>query len=160
MPRLVEWFRELSARLRHVRVLNGDWTRAVTSGATKSLNVGRGGHAGIFLDPPYADTADRDTDLYATDSTTVAHAVREWCLTHGDDPAYRIVLAGFDGEHGDALDAAGWTEREWFTDGWLTGGMGNTSHQQHRERLWLSPHCLSDDSGQLGLFGTDGVMGG
>lgn len=33
---------------------------------------------------------------------------------------------------------------------WLTGGMGNTGradshdgHQQNRERLWSSPHCLT-----------------
>ena len=52
-----------------------------------------------------------------------------------------------EGEHGAELEAAGWTSVEWFAKGHLTGGMGNTrkggtSHQQHRERLWLSPHCL------------------
>ena len=148
MPKLNEWFAYLSARLRHVRILNGDWERAVTRAASKTLSVGEKGPCGIFLDPPYADTAKRDMALYVNDSGTVAHDVREWCLAHGDDPEYRIVLAGYDGEHGTALTDAGWREVAWFKDGYLTGGYGNLGkdgHQQHRERLWLSPHCLDLD---------------
>jgi hypothetical protein len=75
----------------------------------------------------------------------VAHDVREWCLKNGPDPDYRIVLAGFEGEHGSDLVEAGWREVEWFTTGFLRGGMaqqGQNGHQQHRERLWLSPYCL------------------
>lgn len=140
MPDLRRWFAYLSARLRRVRVLNGDWSRLLTAGASKTLPVRTGGVAGVFLDPPYADTANRSANLYAEDSMTVAHDVRGWCLDHGDDPDYRVVLAGFDGEHGTALVDAGWTEHEWFTDGWLLGGLGQ---QQYRERLWASPHCLT-----------------
>ena len=145
MPKLNEWFAYLSARLRHVRILNGDWERAVTNSASKTLSVGKKGPCGIFFDPPYADTAGRNMDLYVNDSGTTAHDVREWCLAHGDDPEYRIVLAGFDGEHGTALIDAGWREVAWFKGGHLTGGygvQGKNGHQQHRERLWLSPHCL------------------
>jgi hypothetical protein len=147
MPELRRWFQWLSARLRHVRILNGDCKRLCTSGALKMLEVRFGkGHAGIFLDPPYADTASRADNLYASDSLSVAHDVREWCLKNGDDPAYRIVLAGYDGEHGTALTDAGWREVEWFTKGFLKGGMAQISkageHQQHRERLWMSPNCL------------------
>ena len=148
MPRLRTWFAWLSARLRHVRVLNGDWRRCLTGGACKTLSVRQGlGPCGVFLDPPYADTASRTSDLYAVDSLTVAHAVREWALARGDDPLYRIVLAGFQGEHGTGLVDAGWREVEWYAAGFLSGGMGNTrgageQHQQRRERLWCSPHCL------------------
>ena len=153
MPDLRRWFAYLSARLRHVRVLNGDWSRLATNGATKTLSVRQGGVCGVFLDPPYADAADRANGLYAVDSLTIAHDVREWCLTHGGDPDYRIVLAGFDGEHGTVLTDAGWTEHEWFTHGFLTGGYGNTDrasgHQQHRERLWASPHCLALETGPV-----------
>lgn len=153
MPELVRWFRYLSARLRHVRVLNGDWSRLVTGGALKTLSVRqKQGVAGVFLDPPYADTANRDEGLYTADSLTVAHDVREWCLANGDDPAYRIVLAGYDGEHGDALERAGWTVHEWYKAGHLRGGYGNIAvgngtgnHQQKRERLWASPHCLTQE---------------
>ena len=151
MPEIRRWFSYLSARLRHVRILNGDWTRAVTSGASKTLSVRQGkGACGVFLDPPYADTASRDADLYSRDSGTVAHAVREWCLANGDDPQMRIVLAGFEGEHGTSLVDAGWREVSWYAGGFLRGGMGNTAgsgkHQQKRERLWLSPHCLTESA--------------
>jgi hypothetical protein len=143
MPELTRWLRFLSARLRHVRILNGAWERACTSGALQSLPVRKGGYCGVFLDPPY-DNAVRGADLYTEDGGTPAADARAWCLANGDNPRYRIVLAGFDAEHGE-LARAGWREVEWFRTGFLKGGMAQQSeggHQQGRERLWLSPHCL------------------
>jgi hypothetical protein len=149
MPEIIRWFRYLSARLRRVRVVNGDWQRVCTAGALRTLEVRmKHGVVGVFLDPPYGTDARRAQALYAVDSLTVADAVRDWCLANGDDPDLRIVLAGFDGEHGAALQAAGWREHAWYKGGFLRGGMGNINHngthQQHRERLWSSPHCLHD----------------
>jgi DNA adenine methylase len=147
MPELRRWFQFLSARLRHVRILNGDWRRAVTGGASLTLPVRmkKDGACGIFLDPPYADTASRADKLYAEDSLRVAHDVRAWCIEHGGNAKMRIVLAGFDGEHND-LERHGWRSVEWYRGGFLKGGMANTAgtgkHQQSRERLWLSPACL------------------
>jgi hypothetical protein len=156
MPELRAWMRFLSARLRHVRILNGDWTRAVTNGASKTIPVRQGGHVGIFLDPPYSAEAGRADTLYASEDLMVAHAVREWALVRGTDRDTRIVLAGFAGEH-DALEAQGWTAVEWYSKGFLRGGMGVQSadgHQQKRERLWLSPHCLRpEQKRQLSLLG-------
>jgi hypothetical protein len=157
MPEVRRWFNWLSARLRHVRVLNGDWQRAVTDSILKTIPVRMGDQvAGVFLDPPYADTAGRYPRLYRTDSLTVAHDVREWAISHGDDPKLRIVFAGYEGEHGDAFERAGWREISWFKDGFLKGGMAQLggSHQQHRERLWFSPHCLpvGDEHVQAALF--------
>ena len=130
-------------------MLNGDWQRACTNGAMKTLGI-RGGkkHAGVFLDPPYGDV--RAKDLYAQDSLTVAAEVRAWCVERGDDPSLRIVLAGFDEEHVE-LEERGWRVVEWYKAGFLKGGMGNTSRsgkgsQQKRERLWVSPHCLTDEA--------------
>ena len=138
MPKLRAWMALLSARLRHVRVLNGDWTRLCTHGAMHTLPVRQGGHVGVFLDPPYAGDV-RASGLYAHDHGTLAGAVRAWCLANGDDPQNRVVLAGYDTEHPE-LEAAGWTCHEWFVrDSLLAGGMGD---QQHRERVWASPHCL------------------
>jgi hypothetical protein len=151
MPELLRWFGWLSARLRHVRILNGSWERTVTSGASKTLPVRQGGVCGVFLDPPY-DTAERSAALYAheSDGDSIPAAVRAWCARSGDDPQYRIVLAGYDVEHV-ALERHGWRCVEWFKAGYLAGGMGNVAKgrgtgdtQQHRERLWLSPHCLAD----------------
>jgi hypothetical protein len=117
MPELRRWIGFLSARLRHVRVLNGDWKRLATSGALKTLPVRQGGVCGIFLDPPY-DAGERDKQAYTCDDDTVgegstAHQVREWCAEHGSDPQYRIVLAGYDTEHA-SLEKIGWTVVEWF----------------------------------------------
>jgi hypothetical protein len=101
-----------------------------------------GGFAGIFLDPPYAD-AIRAKGLYQEDSGSVTEVVRAWCVEAGKNPKNRIVLAGYDVEHA-ALEAHGWTAHDWFVkDSYLAGGYGD---QQHRERLWASPHCLPLDN--------------
>lgn len=165
MPELRRWMHFLSARLRHVRILNGDWARCATNGVCLNLSVRKGlGPAGVFLDPPYSTDAERCGDLYAHDDLDIAHKVREWCQERGADPRYRIVLAGYEGEH-NALEAHGWTAVEWFRAGHLKGGMANTKgrtegeegdlHQQGRERLWLSPHCLREEGEavQRSLFG-------
>ena len=146
MPELLRWFDWLSARLRHVRIVNGDWARTVTSGAALSQPVRQGkGPVGVFLDPPYGDVG--RASLYGKhEDMNVAAQVRDWALTRGDDPQWRIVYAGYDVEGAD-LEAAGWRAVEWFAKGHLRGGMGNVAgsegHQQHRERLWMSPHCLN-----------------
>jgi len=150
MPELTRWFRFLSARLRHVRILNGDWTRAVTTGAAFTLSVRQGGHCGVFLDPPYASA--RSADLYVEDSMTVAHDVRAWAVEAGEDPRFRIVLAGYADEH--AMPST-WRSVEWFRAGFLRGGMAQQSeagHQQAAERLWLSPACLGTETRQGELF--------
>lgn len=158
MPELVRWFQWLSARLRHVRIVNGDWKRVCTTGALKMLEIRqKNGVAGIFLDPPYSALAGRAEGLYAAENLSVAHSVRDWCMKNGDDPDYRIVLAGFVGEH-DELEAHGWRAVEWFKSGFLQGGYAQQNvdgHQQHRERLWMSPHTLMPDEakGTLSLFG-------
>ena len=147
MPELTRWLRFLSARLRHVRILNGAWERACTTGALQSLPVRQGGHCGVFLDPPY-DNAVRGADLYTEDGGTPAADARAWCLANGDNPRYRIVLAGYDAEHQE-LESIGWTAVEWYRTGFLKGGMANQSDkgsQQGRERLWLSPHCLQSQT--------------
>jgi hypothetical protein len=137
---LYEWFRALSERLRYVRCVNGDWTR-VCGGKWQS-NCGT---VGVFFDPPYSAEADRDDALYAEESATVAHDVRAWCLERGDDPLYRIVLAGYAGEH-EELAGHGWRMQAWKAP----GGYASTARQKdtrgqvnrHREVLWFSPHCL------------------
>ena len=96
---------------------------------------------GVFLDPPYADTADRNETLYRKDSLQVAHAVREWAIAHGDDKRVRIALCGYDGEH---QMPASWKCVAWKAQ----GGYGNQSTESKgrenafRERVWFSPHCL------------------
>jgi len=157
MPKLVKWLKMLCARLRHVRILNGDWSRACTRGSTHTLPVRMGdGVAGVFLDPPYG--ADGVSDVYNHDSSTIAGDVAQWALAHGDDPKLRIVLAGFEVEH-QALEDAGWAVVDWYQGAGefalIKGGYGNGSKkgsQMHRDRLWLSPHCIKQASAQQTLF--------
>jgi hypothetical protein len=158
MPELLRWFEFLSARLRHVRIIQGDWSRALTPSASKTLSVRTGdGICGVFLDPPYSTEANRTMSIYTRDCGNVAHDVRAWCLANGEDKQYRIALAGYDTEHIE-LESHGWRVVEWFKTGFLKGGRGNTStkgSQQNRERIWLSPHCIGETKiGQnIDMFG-------
>ena len=142
---LLAYFDRLAQRLARVRITCGSWERVVKPSVTRSGAQGDGSRA-IFLDPPYATSG----DLYAHVDTDVSHAVREWCLTKAD-PAMRIVLCGYDDEHAD-LEAAGWTR----IAGKSGGGAGYSSRPDNgrRERLWLSPACLSLTT-QGDLFGGD-----
>jgi len=130
------WFTALQDRLRRVRVCSGDWSRVMGPAVTV-----RHGLTGVFLDPPYADTADRTDALYATDSLSVAHDVREWAIANGDDPRLRIALCGYDGEH--AMPEH-WASVAWKSKGGY-GSQGNGRGRENaaRERIWFSPHCLS-----------------
>ena len=134
MGDLYAYMRALAARLRRVRVCCGDWSRVL--GPTPTVHMGL---TGIFLDPPYSDE-ERDGDLYAVDSMTVAHDVREWALEHGDDPQLRIALCGYEGEHAmpDMWECVAWKAR----GGYGTQRQDGDNENRHRERIWFSPHCL------------------
>ena len=133
-----DWMLSLAERLRDVRVSAGDWSRV----CGPSVTVGHG-ITGVFLDPPYADTADRTDNIYATDSLQVAHEVRAWAIEQGRNKLMRICLAGYDGEH-DVPDD--WECVEWKAQGGYGSqdtdddGMGRANSK--RERLWFSPACL------------------
>jgi DNA adenine methylase len=144
---IAEWLQALAARLDRVRVCCGDWSRVTGPSVTY-----RHGLTGVFLDPPYADTADRTADLYATDSLDVAHDVRRWAIEEGRNPLMRICLAGYEGEHAMPDD---WEAVEWKTQ----GGFGNQSDTEDggrlnatKERLWFSPACLKVEEAQRSLF--------
>lgn len=140
-----QWLRKyltgFADRLRSVRVCCGDWSRVCGPAITFKRGL-----TGVFLDPPYADTAGRDSRLYATDCEQVAHHVREWAITRGNRSDMRIVLCGYEGEH---VMPDSWRVVEWQTH----GGYGSLSADEEgtgranrkRERLWLSPHCLQSE---------------
>lgn len=148
--RRTDWLRDylasLAARLHRVRVCCGDWSRVCGPSVTITHGL-----TGVFLDPPYADTAARTANLYTVDCLRVAHDVREWAIEQGANPLMRIVLAGYDGEHAMPDD---WRVHEWKTH----GGYGNRSANSagranaHRERLWFSPACLRSENPQGSLF--------
>ena len=142
----LEWFQALQERLRWVRVCCGEWQRVCGHTVTTRYGI-----TGMFLDPPYSATL-RDAKLYRVEAD-IAHAIQQWCLTHGADPLFRIVLCGYAAEH-DVLLRAQWHKWTWKAN----GGYGNTGHgsaQENaaRETCWMSPHCLEDDHA-LPLFAT------
>jgi len=156
---IAAYFTQLANRLRDTRVCCGDWSRVVTTGA-----LSFGSTVGVFLDPPYLGDV-RTADLYSVDDHTIAHGVRQWALDNGDNPRYRIVLAGYSAEH-DHLMPDTWRRVRWSAsaayqstksaarsaDGDTSGNLGN----RHGECLWLSPHCVDPNpatGSQLDIFG-------
>lgn len=131
---LLSWITSLADRLRYVRVCCGDWERVCGPWVTYLHGL-----TGVFLDPPYADTAGRSKGLYATDSFTVAHDAREWAIAEGRNPLMRIVVAGYEGEHVFPRD---WDCVAWKTRGGFGSRDGAGRDNSTRERLWFSPACL------------------
>lgn len=79
------------------------------------------------------------------DSEEVSATVRQWAIDQGDDARLRIVLCGYEGEHN--------MPPTWRKVAWKArGGYGNQDGENanaSRERLWLSPHCMTDAQGEL-----------
>jgi len=138
---LQTYFRQLSERLRRVRVCCGDWSRVCGPSVTF-----KHGTTAVFLDPPYADTANRAKDLYRKDCDQVAHAVREWAIEQGKNPLLRIALCGYASEHvmPEAWECYAWNAGEGY------GGQAvERSGNGKQERIWFSPHCEKDIQRQL-----------
>jgi DNA adenine methylase len=122
-------FGVLASRLRHVRVCCGDWTRVVGA-STLGIDSDHGmTPCGIVLDPPYAHEG-REKRLYREDEDSISGEVRTWALEHGPNPALRIALCGWDGEHE--------MPRDWTCIPWVSKGSGRN---RGKERIWFSPHC-------------------
>jgi len=131
---LQPWIAALSARLANVRVCSGDWSRVCGPSVTE-----KHGMTAVFLDPPYADTADRTADIYAEDCLDVAHKVREWAIANGDNPLLRIALCGYAGEH---EMPESWTVHEWNAGAGFGGQAVERTGNGKRERIWFSPACV------------------
>jgi hypothetical protein len=131
------WFADLQDSLQPLRLACGDWSRIMSVGT-----MTRNGVAGVVLDPPYSQT----DAVYNRDSSTVAHAVREWAKANGNNKALRIALCGHEGEHNE-LEAMGWTVETWDKSGGYQGA-------DDRERIWFSPHCIAEKKGveQIAMF--------
>jgi DNA adenine methylase len=142
---LRQYMAGMADRLRYVRVCCGDWTRVMTPSVTF-----RHGVTGIVLDPPYGEG---EVDYAAGGNrTSIAAEVREWAVANGDNPDLRIVLCGYDGQH-EMPDT--WQVAEWkAAGGYSSTASGDTQGKanRHRERVWISPHCINaitERQGQL-----------
>lgn len=136
------WFEDLSARLRRVRVVCGDWSRVMTPAVTTGIGI-----TGIFLDPPYSRLAGSPPGIYSHDDDQVANTARDWAIANAQDPNLRIALCGYEGEH----VMPGWTCFEWAAQGGYSNqrksGAGYANRL--RERVWFSPGCLTGAQGRL-----------
>ena len=132
---LAAWFAALSTRLRGVRIASGDWSRVCGPSVTH-----KHGLTGVLLDPPYADTASRTSDLYRVDCERIAHDVRAWAIANGERDDMRIALCGYDGEHD---MPASWSVYEWNAGEGFGGQADERSGNGRRERIWFSPACVT-----------------
>lgn len=135
----------VSGRMSRVRVICGDWKRTVTN----SVMIFEGSTpVAVFLDPPYSKDAGHSGNMYVINDD-IGKEVRAWCIENGNRPELRIALCGYEGEHNE-LESLGWTVVEWKTK----GGYGSQSdgkgrENSSRERIWFSPHCLTDRQPKL-----------
>lgn len=142
-----ESMRALAARLRRVRVLVGDFERVVTD-AVLFGDLQADFPVAVFLDPPYRHEGRDDDCDDDCDDPTAAPRAAAWAVANGDNPRLRIVLCGYEGDFE--------PPPSWRTESWQAhGGMANRAEKRgkanrKRERLWFSPHCLSDEA--LPLF--------
>lgn len=129
-PGLYVYLNALAWRLRRVRVCCGDWSRVLTPSVTTRI-----GATAVFLDPPYQHS--ERTICYAEDHNVSAD-VRAWAIANGDNPAFRIALCGYEGEHA--------MPDTWETVAWKAHGGYSRSERgvknRSRERIWFSPFCL------------------
>lgn len=136
---LQDWFRRLADRLRNVRVCCGSWERVCSSPSVTT----RLGKTALFLDPPYSKESGRAMNLYAQESGSVAHEVREYCLEWGAKKDMRIILCGWAGEGHEALVGHGWREVAWKSQGgYANQGKAGEAEHRDKERLWISPNCV------------------
>lgn len=147
---LQEWFTALQRRLRRVRVACGDWQRvlsgAVTGASNTLKNMGGFDLCGVFLDPPYGVKATKTKGTYVENDQSVSAQACQWAIENGDNPHFRIVMAGYEGEH---EFPETWRVIEWKAQGGY-GNRNKANKNRYRERLWVSPHCPR--STQIGLF--------
>jgi hypothetical protein len=117
-------------------VCSGDWSRIISPTV-----IEKHGTAAIFLDPPYADTANRRSNLYRKDCDQVANSVREWAIEQGKNQQLRIALCGYEGEHDMPRD---WEILEWKAPGGYGSQGDDTAGKMncHKERVWFSPACI------------------
>ena len=138
------WLMELSERLRRVRVACGEWDRILGESVTVKHGI-----TGVLLDPPYS--SEEHDVTYSADSGDVATKVRDWAIANGDNPALRIALCGYDGEHPMPKN---WEPLAWKArGGYGSQAQGRGRDNAKRERVWFSPHCLRP----MSLFSQDEV---
>ena len=144
---LYEIFKTLSNRLLRVRLACGDWKRLQGAASKSAANK----ITGIFLDPPY-DSNMRRSDLYGKSdvangtSDGIHKEARDWALSLGGDPSYRIAYCSYEeSEETSLFVTAGWTAYRWTASGGYSLQSDNAAKDnREKEIIWFSPHCLTN----------------
>jgi DNA adenine methylase len=129
----------LRDRLESVHVLCGEWHRVVTDACLLSA----GFPAAVFLDPPY-QSSEVNVGIYEHFSDVLGDVV-SWCHANGNDSRLRIALCAYEGIE----MPADWDCHQWSSYGGHSIVRSRGSFNRHRERIWFSPHCLSENQGRL-----------
>lgn len=142
---VLNWMRDLSARLRRTRICCGSWDRVTGDSVTT-----KHGMTAVLLDPPY-DAADAQNDVYGSAyDGSVTGAAWEWAVANGDNPLLRIAYCTYD--DGRELPP-GWTREAWKARKGYQSVKDDGTHNGHREVVYFSPHCLNPDPLAGTLFG-------
>lgn len=136
LERLSLWFSQIENILENVKITCMDWKRLFNEGSHWQDDCGKS-NIGIFFDPPYSDKS-RKKSLYRIDSYDVAKEVNAFCIKNAYRDTYKIVVAGYEGEHNN-LEDYGYVKYSWKAQ----GGYGNRAYNENKEkeRLWASSSC-------------------
>jgi len=119
----------LQARLRHVRIACGDWSRVCTPSATTAWGI-----TGVFLDPPYPD--DTHDVTYSGGNGDASARAYAWAVRHGRSPLLRVVFCTMEGAH---PVPEGWTAIRWERNGYHV--TDDARDAARREIVMMSPGC-------------------
>lgn len=149
LANLTAYFRALADRLERVRIMCGDFDRALRPSVTTQHGL-----TAIFLDPEY----DGHEDKYASkggeqQGVFGRAAARSIEIVSGDLRAgkVRLALCGYDGDFdvpAPVTPSKGRFKGErlaWETVAWKSSGYARSEQglaNERRERIWFSPHCL------------------
>lgn len=138
-----EFFRQLSKRFERVCITCRDWEKMFTKKGilpNETDKKRKPVSVGIFLDPPYK-TPERDQTLYNHEEAdnNISSEIQYWCAYQGKKLNYRIVLCGYENEHG-PLESLGWKCYYWKAHSGFAARAGQKLNA-YRERIWASPGC-------------------
>lgn len=137
---LQNYIRQLSIRIRRMRVLCGEWDRVLSPSITYRFGV-----TGVLLDPPYGE-GKIEYAAGGNANNSIAAKVGAWAIANGENPKLKIALCGYEGQH---QMPSNWTVAEWKAGGGYgasSGGESQAKENKYRERIWFSPACRNEAS--------------
>jgi len=133
-----EKLRGLARRLSSVTICNGDWERVVSHSFLKDRITA------VFLDPPYAVSA----DLYTGNAEDkLLERVEAFIASATDNRDIRVAVCGYDGT---MKIPSSWESMPWTSPGGLNNH-SKTNTNRFKECVWFSPSCLKPAAGGFSL---------